>query len=163
MENFCLFVDGKDVDTGKYEYFPYSDQVILDFKKTYQVITELKKGKNPEGADKYIYAKYCVGDNELNKKAIDAAYKASKIMRNVSVAKRKKIIRDIYKNLVANKENIIKLFAIEGHPRKLAQWEYESMEYALSKNNLDLFKDNMFKQSGTAGNEKIYLVSFLPV
>lgn len=158
MENFCLFVDGKDVDTGKYEFFPYSDMSILDFKKTYQVITELKKGKNPEGVDKYIYAKYCVGDNELNKKAIDAAYKASKIMRNVSVAKRKKIIRDIYKNLVANKENIIKLFAIEGHPRKLAQWEYESMEYALSKNNLDLFKDNMFKQSGTAGNEKIYLV-----
>ena len=73
MEQFSLFVDGKDVDTGKYEYFPYADQTILDFKKTYQVITKLKKGETPENADKYIYARYCVGDHELNKKAIDCA------------------------------------------------------------------------------------------
>ena len=38
MKQFSLFVNGKDIDTGKYEYFPYSDQTILDFKKTYQVI-----------------------------------------------------------------------------------------------------------------------------
>ena len=126
----------------------------------FQIITDLKKGKKTENTDKYIYAKYCVGDNELNKKAIDAAYKASKIMRNVPISKRKKIIRDIHKNLVANKENIIKLLAIEGHPKKLAQWEYESMEYALCKNNLDMFKNDMFKQSGIVGNEKIYLVLF---
>ena len=79
-------------------------------------------------------------------------------MRNIPIAKRKKIIKDIYKNLVANKENIIKLFVIEGHPKKLAQWEYESMEYALCKNNLDMFKNDMFKQSGIIGDEKIYLV-----
>jgi acyl-CoA reductase-like NAD-dependent aldehyde dehydrogenase len=158
MENYYLFVDGKNIDTGKYEYFPYSDMSILDFKKTYQIITELKKGKNPEDVDKYIYAKYCVGDNELNKKAIDAAYKASKIMRYVPVSKRKKIIKDIHKNLIENKENIIKLFAIEGHPKKLAQWEYESMEYALCENNLDLFKNNIFNQSKTVNGEKIYLV-----
>lgn len=158
MERYYLFVDGKDVDTGKYEYFPYSDQIILDFKKTYQVINELKKGKVPEDVDKYIYAKYCVGDNELNKKAIDAAYKASKIMRNIHLSKRKKIIKDIHRNLVANKENIIKLFAIEGHPKKLAQWEYDSMNFAFCKNNLDMFKDDIFKQVGTIDNEKIYLV-----
>ena len=92
MEHFSLFVDGKDVDTGKYEYFPYADQTILDFKKTYQIITKLKKGEVPEDTDKYIYARYCVGDNELNKKAIDSAYKASKIMRDMPIAKRRKIL-----------------------------------------------------------------------
>ena len=158
MEKVCLFVDGENIDTGKYEFFPYSDQTILDFKKTYKVISELKKGQNPKDSDKYIYAKYCVGDNELNKKAIEAAHKASKIMKNLSMAKRKKIIRDIYKNLVANKEKILKLFAIEGHPKKLAQWEYESMEYALCKNNLDMFREDIFKQARTIGDEKVYLV-----
>jgi hypothetical protein len=87
MREFTLFVEGKDVDTGKYEYFPYADQVILDFKKTYQTITKLKKGEIPEDVDKYIYARYCVGDNELNKQAIEAAYRASKIMKNIPVAK----------------------------------------------------------------------------
>ena len=158
MEKYCLFVDGKDVDTGKYEYFPYSDMSILDFKRTYQIITDLKKGKSSKDVDKYIYAKYCVGDNELNKKAIDSAYKASKIMRNMSLSKRKKIIKDIYKNLIANKETIINLFIIEGHPKKLAQWEYESMEYAMCENNLNMFKDDIFKQNASSENERVYLV-----
>ena len=69
MKQFFLFVNGKDVDTEKYEYFPYADKAILDFKKTYQVLTKLKKGELPEDVDEYVYAKYCVGNNELNKKA----------------------------------------------------------------------------------------------
>jgi len=158
MEKYYLFVNGKDIDTGKYEYFPYSDKIISDFKKTYRIMTDLKKGKNPENVDEYIYAKYCVGDNELNKKAIDAAYKASKIMKSFPIAKRTKIIRDIHKNLLANKENIIELLAIEGHPKKLAQWEYESMKYACSKNNLNMFKNDMFKKNGYLSDEKIYLI-----
>ena len=158
MEFFNLFINGKDIDTGKYEYFPYSDKLISDFKKTYRIITDLKKGKNPENVDKYIYAKYCVGDNELNKKAIDAAYKASKIMRTFHIDKRAKIIRDIHKILIENKGNIIKLLAIEGHPKKLAQWEYESMEYACCKHNLNMFKDDIFKQAKSLSDEKIYLV-----
>ena len=158
MEQFSLFVDGKDVDTGKYEYFPYADQTILDFKKTYQVITKLKKGETPENADKYIYARYCVGDNELNKKAIDSAYKASKIMRDMPIAKRRKILYDVHKNLVANKEKVIKLLAIEGHPKKLAQWEYEAMDNAFCKTTLDLFKDSIWEEAGTIGREKVYLV-----
>lgn len=158
MKNFNLFVNGRDVDTGKYEYFPYSDQTILDFKKTYQIISKLKKGEILEDANKYIYAKYCVGDNKLNKIAIESAYKASKIMRNISISKRIKIIKDIHKNLVVNKENIIKLLTIEGHPKKLAEWEYYAMEYALCKTTRKLFKDDLCKQIGSVDNEKIYLV-----
>lgn len=158
MEKFSLFVDGKDVDTGKYEYFPYSDQLILDFKKTYQIITKLKKGEYPEDTEKYIYAKYCVGDNELNKKAIDAAYKASRIMKDMPVAKRRKILYDVHKYLVANKDEIIKLLAIEGHPKKLAEWEYYAMDNAFCKTTLDLFKDSVWEEAGTIGREKVYLV-----
>jgi len=153
-----LFVNGKDIDTGKYEYFPYADQVILDFKKTYQIITKLKKGENPEDVDKYIYGKYCVGDNELNKQAIDAAHKASKIFRNFSVSKRKKILYDIHKYLVLNKDEIIKLLSIEGHPYNLAKWEYSAMDNAFCKTTLDLFKDSIWNEIGSVDKEKLYLV-----
>ncbi|MBR3654591.1 MAG: aldehyde dehydrogenase family protein [Elusimicrobia bacterium] len=158
MEQFSLFVDGKDVDTGKYEYFPYADQTILDFKKTYQIISKLKKGERPEEVDKYIYAKYCVGDNELNKRAIESAYKASKIMRDMPVAKRRKILYDVYNNLVANMDEFIKLFAIEGHPCKLAGWEYLGLEQVFCKETMDRFKDELWDEVGKQGNERIYLV-----
>lgn len=158
MEHFSLFVDGKDVDTEKYEYFPYADQTILDFKKTYQIITKLKKGETPEDVDKYIYARYCIGDNELNKKAIDSAYRASKIMRDMPVAKRRKILYDIYDNLVVNREKFIKLFAIEGHPCGLARWEYLGLEKVFCKETMDRFKDELWAELGQQGNERIYLV-----
>jgi len=158
VQQFKLFIDGKDVDTGKYEYFPYADQVILDFKKTYQVITKLKKGEFVEDVDKYIYARYCIGDNELNKKAIESAYEASKIFRKFSISKRRKILYDIHKYLVLNKDNIIKLLSIEGHPYQLAKWEYSAMDNAFCKTTLDLFKDSVWDEVGSVGKEKLYLV-----
>ncbi len=158
MEKFSLFVDGKDVDTGKYEYFPYADQYITDFKKTFQIMTKLKKGETPEDTDKYIFARYCVGDNELNKKAIDAAYRASKIMRDMPIAKRRKILYDVHKHLMINREKILELLAIEGHPKKLADWEFYAMDNAFSKTTLDLFKDSIWEEAGSMAEEKVYLV-----
>lgn len=158
MKEFTLFVDGKDVDTGKYEYFPYADQVILDFKKTYQMITKLKRGEIPEDVDKYIYAKYCVGDNELNKKAIESAYRASKKFREFHISKRKKILYDISKYLAEYRDEFAKLFAIEGHPYGLAGWEYGGLETVFSKNSIDRYKDALWEELGHEGKERIYLV-----
>ena len=137
MKQFFLFVNGKDVDTGKYEYFPYADKAILDFKKTYQVLTKLKKGELPEDVDEYVYAKYCVGDNELNKKAIEAAYKASKIYKKFNILRRKKILYTISDKLIKYKSIVLKMLSIEGHPKKLAEWEYNSMQKVFCKQSLD--------------------------
>lgn len=158
MKEFSLFVNGKDIDTGKYEYFPYADQVILDFKKTYEVLTKLRKGETPESVDKYIYGKYSVGDNELNKQAIDAAYKASKIFRNFPVSKRKKILYDIYKYLVEYRDEFIKMFSIEGHPYQLAKWEYLGLEKVFCKESIDMYKDALWDEVGFEGHERIYVV-----
>lgn len=160
MREFTLFVDGKDVDTGKYEYFPYTDQSILDFKKTYEILTKLRKGEYVEqgDVDKYIYAKYCIGDNELNKKAIDSAHRASKIFRNFPVSKRKKILYDIYKYLVTYRDEFIKMFAIEGHPYQLAKWEYLGLEKVFCKKSIDMYKDALWEEVGCEGKERIYVV-----
>ena len=45
IKQFNLFVDGKEVDTGVYDYAPYSDKFITEFKNTYRVISKLKKGE----------------------------------------------------------------------------------------------------------------------
>lgn len=157
MKQFFLFVDGQDVDTGKYEYFPYADQTILDFKKTYQVLTKLRKGEVPEDTDKYIYAKYCICDNELNKKAIEAAYKAGKIYRKFNVLRRKKILYTISDKLIKYKPVILKMLSIEGHPEKLAEWEYTSIQKIFCKESIDLFKDELWTELGHENNERIYL------
>ncbi|MCM8796234.1 MAG: aldehyde dehydrogenase family protein [Candidatus Omnitrophica bacterium] len=159
MEKFTLLIDGKDLDTEVYEYFPYADKYISDFKTTFRILTQLKMGKifedSPE-ANEYIFAKYCVGKEDTNSKAIESAYKASKVFRYFPVAKRRKILYDIHKYLIQKKEELIKLLIIEGHPRKLAEWEFSGMERSFCKESLDLFKNELWKEVGYIDGETIY-------
>ncbi len=161
MKKFTLLVDGEDLDTGVYEYFPYADKVISDFKTTFRILTQLKMGKISEDSpevNEYIFAKYCVGREDTNLKAMEAAYKASKEFRYFSVAKRRKILYDIHKYLLQKKEELIKLLIIEGHPHKLAEWEFSGMEMSYRKESLDLFKDELWREVGRCGKETFYWV-----
>ena len=159
MEKFTLLVDGQDLDTGIYEYFPYTDKTLTDFKTTFRILTQLKIGKlqeESEEANKYIFAKYCVGKEDTNLKAIESAYKASLHFRYFPVSARRKILYDIHKYLVQKKEELIKLLAVEGHPRKLAEWEFSGMEKAYRKESLDLFKDELWTEVGRYDKETLY-------
>ncbi|MFA6321537.1 MAG: aldehyde dehydrogenase [Candidatus Omnitrophota bacterium] len=158
MRTFTLLANGQDLDTGTYEYFPYADQVIKDFKTPYRIISSLKKGVNVPNADDYVYAKYCVGDNETNKKAIEAAYKASQKFRYFPVSIRRKILGDIHKNLLERKEELLNLFVIEGHPRKLCEWEFSGMEKAYRPESLNFFKSELWREIGRKSNETMYMV-----
>jgi len=161
MKKFTLLVDGKDLDTGIYEYFPYADKVISDFKTTFRIMTQVKTGKlseDSEEVNEYIFAKYCIGKEDTNLKAIEAAYKASQKFRYFPVAARRKILYDIHKYLIQNKEELIRFLIIEGHPRKLAEWEFSGMEKAYRKESLDLFKDELWREIGRIDKETMYWV-----
>lgn len=159
MEKFTLLINGEDIDTGNYEYFPYTDKKISDFETTFRILTRLKTGKLAEDSDQvneYIYAKYCVGKEDSNQKAIESAYKASQRFRYFPVSARRKILYDIHKNLAQKKEEIIQLLIIEGHPRQLAEWEFSGMEKGSRKESLDLFKDELWREIGCYGQETLY-------
>jgi acyl-CoA reductase-like NAD-dependent aldehyde dehydrogenase len=157
MKIFTLLIDGHDLDTGIYNYFPYTDQVLKDFRATYKIINTLKKGIDVPDSDDYIYAKYCVGDDEVNKKAIESAYKASQKFRYFPVSKRKKILNDMHRNLLEKKDDLLKLFVTEGHPRRLAEWEFSGMEKGCRSETVNFYKDELWTEVGKKGNETMYL------
>lgn len=160
MEKFTLLVNGEDLDTGVYEYFPYTDQKICDFENTFRTLTRLKTGKLSEDSEevkKYIFAKYCVGKEDTNLKAMEAAYRASKEFKLCAVTTRRKILYDIHKYFVKEQDNLLKLLVIEGHPRKLAEWELSCMERGYRKETLDFFKDELWTEIARQGKETIYL------
>src|SRR5437016_5837942 len=53
---FKLLVDGEDLDTYKYRYFPYAEKLITDYKTVAGILRQLKKGENPAGHKEYIFA-----------------------------------------------------------------------------------------------------------
>lgn len=156
LEKFTLLIDGKDVDTGIYEYFPYADKTILDYKTTYRAIRQLKKGEKPEKYEDYIAAKYCLGKEDTNQKAIESAYRASKVFKKLSLEIRRKIAGDIHDLLVAHRDRLIELLVTEGHPVKLAEWEFSGMEMGYRKETLDFYMAGLWRRI-EEGNEVIHI------
>ncbi len=156
LQTFTLLVNGENLDTGDYEYFPYAEKLITDFRTTLHIIKQLKAGQFPENYKDYIFARYCVGTEDTNLNAMKAAYEASKEFRYFSLSKRVRILTDIYDLLLANKESLIESMIIEGHPRKLAEWEFYGMEQAYRKQSLDFYKYHLSRKVGVEGREALY-------
>ncbi len=156
METYTLLIEGKDIDTKNYNYFPYSDKMITDFKTTRNIISELKGGKIPLNTNEYIYARYCKGDENLNRIALKSAYLAAKQFQKFPLGVRRRIFLKMYELLLKNKEEFIKLLIIEGHPRKLAEWEFEGMKIGSSPKTINFYVSQIREEIGKDRNEILY-------
>jgi len=159
MQKFTLLVNGEDLDTGVYGYFPYADKFISDFKNTFRVMTDIKLGKIKEEskeAKEYVFAKYCLGDSEINKSALASAYQAFQKFRKFSLAARKKFLLDCYDLLLKKKDEFINLMIIEGHPRKLAEWEFEGMRMGTCPETINFYCQQAQEEIGRYKNEVLY-------
>ena len=158
MKLYTLLNDGKDIDTGRYRYFPFSDAVIRNYKEVFKITSNLNKGKVVKDCEKFIYAKFCINDEDTNKKAMESAYEASKKFRYMSVAARLQILLDIRENLLKHKQSLINLLMVEGHPRKLAEWEFSGMLKGVDPETLKFYKDSLWTEVGKSNKERMYLV-----
>ena len=156
MHSYSLLINGEDVDTGRYDYFPYSEKAITERFKTQQIIRELRQGKFPNNWQDYVYARYCIGMEDTNQKAIEAAHRASLEFKHFPLSARRKIYDDIHALLLLNKEAFIRLLMVEGHPRRLAEWEFEGMEIGSRPDTIDFFRAQLRREIGRSRNEILY-------
>jgi acyl-CoA reductase-like NAD-dependent aldehyde dehydrogenase len=159
MQKFTLLINGTDLDTGIYEYTPYIDKKLTDFKTTFRIITQLKTGKLSEDSEnikEYISAKYCIGKEDTNTLAIESAHRAFQEFRNFPLSLRKKILLDMHNLLLEKKEEFLRLLIIEGHPRKLAEWEFEGMKIGSSSETINFYCKQIQREIGRYGNEILY-------
>jgi acyl-CoA reductase-like NAD-dependent aldehyde dehydrogenase len=156
LPTFKLLVDGEDLDTYKYRYFPYAEKLITDYKTVAQMLKQLKMGHSAGNHQEYIFARYCIGGAETNLRAMEAAHRASEEFRYFPVNKRLKILTDTYELLLIHKEKLIELMMIEGHPLRLAEWEYLGMERGLRKETLEFYKTQITRRIAVEGDEVLY-------
>lgn len=158
IHQFTLLIDEEEVDSGIYEYYPYTNKMVVDPFGTLRKIKQLQNGEVPADYKDYIFARYCVGNLYLNQKAIESAYKASKFFADLPISIRKKIMEDIHELLLVHKERLIEIFIVEGHPRKLAEWEFLGMETAYRQATLNYYAQEIWKDMVRGGKESIYIV-----
>ncbi len=158
IKRVTLLVNGEDLDTGRYEYYPYTEKLLTDRKTTMKMLQQLKSYQTPVEYEKYVFAQYCIGREDTNQIAIKAAYEASQEFRYWSLKKRIKIMEDIHSLLLEHRGKLIELMVIEGHPVKLATWEFEGMEVAYRKESLDFYASQFRKEIKINKNsERVFL------
>lgn len=146
IPTYPLYINGRDIDTGHYEYMPYADKAIADPKGTSEIMLRIKNGEMPEGMEEYIFARCCVGDDTHNAEAIKAAAEAGKAFGAFPISKRMKIFNDIHRLLLEHKERLLEMFIAEGHPRKLGEWEFSGMLQAFTAETVSFYKTEMSKK-----------------
>ncbi|MGH7233248.1 MAG: aldehyde dehydrogenase family protein, partial [Nitrospiraceae bacterium] len=156
IPTFTLLINGKDVDTGQYKYVVPVDTLLADHDIAMQALKQIKRGHVPSNYKECLYARYCVGKKDTNQAAIKAAYEASQEFRYFPLSKRFKIAADIHKLLLANKERLIELMVIEGHPLQLAEWEFFGMEQAYRKPSLDFYVRHLTRKIAVVDEEHLY-------
>jgi len=143
LPTYPLYINGRDIDTGVYEYFAYADKQISEPKATSEIMLQLKNGEMPPEASQYIYGRCCVGDEKYNSEALVAAKHAFKTYSLFPLSKRMKILDDIHKLLLKKKEELLQLFIAEGHPRKLGEWEFSGMIEAYTAEMISFYKSEV--------------------
>lgn len=139
MNHQTLLVGGKNLDTGKYRYYPYAEKFITLPRDTLSALHNLEKGHFDSNLQEFIFARCSIGDEDVNRLAIESAYRASKKFRAFSVSRRKKICQDISRLLKTRKQELVDLLICEGHPPKLAAWEIRGMEIGGSSRNVSYY------------------------
>ena len=155
MQFYKLLIDGALVDTGRYKFFPRADASIHDPLTVMKMQRELAKGVARANVDDVFFAKYCLANEELVKRAVRAAHNASEIFRDFSFSKRKKIMQDIHEILLGKRRDIIDLMIVEGHPERLAAWEFAGMEMAYRSESIEFFKSQLRGSYGVINGESL--------
>jgi acyl-CoA reductase-like NAD-dependent aldehyde dehydrogenase len=153
LPTFTLYIDGRDIDTGEYEYFPFADRAITDPKGTSEILLRLKNGEMPAETPEYIFARCCVGKETHNIQAIESSARAFEIFNSFPLAKRIKLFRDVHQLLLKNKERLLELFIAEGHPRRLGEWEFSGMLQAFTAETVSFYKSEVSKNRRTKNSE----------
>lgn len=158
IKSFPLYIGGKAFWTGRDEYFPYVEQAILDFEKTRFILASIKAKKIPPDVNKFVYARYAVGDDNANREAMRAAHEAAPGFRELSLQRRTRILHDIHDLLIEKKKDLIDLMVAEGHPIRLAEWEFLGMESSYRPSTLNFFSQEMAKEMNSINGESIFLI-----
>ena len=124
------FVRGKDVESGRWVYVLSTRAVLDDSFASLTLKRKLEAGSiDPEDAPEgVVMGRVAVAEKDTITDALEAAAEATRIWRAVPLATRFDDFMEILRvTVLENRDEIVRLLTMEGHPLELAKWEVSGM------------------------------------
>lgn len=152
------FVRGKDTETGKWVYAVSPRAVLDDSFATLTLKRRLESGaisldEVPPGV---VVGRVSLADRATLESALAAAAEATQIWRSAPLSVRLQYWMALLRvALQKNRDELIRMLVLEGHPRSLAHWEFSGMMEAASQRTADFLHGQLWYESMADGRRNI--------
>ncbi|TMK38802.1 MAG: aldehyde dehydrogenase [Actinobacteria bacterium] len=129
MRSYPLYIDGRDDPGQGWTYTVRTSAFIDDPAETFGLKRRLElEGDRAFGDDEPTAIGRCAwGDDAENRRAVDAAARASREFGRFAPRARRQIAEDFHDTVIAASDEFVEILVAEGHPRRLAEWEIKGI------------------------------------
>ncbi|HEX8648100.1 MAG TPA: aldehyde dehydrogenase [Thermoleophilaceae bacterium] len=158
MRSYPLYVDGRP-ETGRgWTYVVDAAELIEDPRPAFRLKRRLEMGELDPAADecKGMLAGRCSwGADDENLRALAAAARASRELREYPLEVFKAVGRDFHEALLAARPEFVDVLVAEGHPRRVAEWEVGGILEACSPETLEFYFSNLEQEFSPPGRRVV--------
>lgn len=131
-----MLIDGRDDPGLGWTYVVRASALIADPERAFNLKRGLELGSvEAEELDdcRDVVARCAWGDARHNELAMQAAARASEVFGRFSLSQLRELGADFHRELLARADELVEILIVEGHPRKLAQWEVSGVVHGVDE------------------------------
>ena len=144
MKSYPLLISGKDDPGLGWTYVIRASALIADPAGAFNLKRRLElDGEQEEDHERAeIFARCAWGDARQNEAALRAAAAASEQFGRFRLTQLQDLGADFHRELLARADELVEILIVEGHPRRLAEWEVSGVVHGVD----ELTRDWYFRQ-----------------
>lgn len=156
MRSYPLWVDGEPEAGRGWTYVVDASELIADPRPAFRLKRRLEMGDlDPAECDGAVAGRCAWGAGDENQRALAAAARASRELREYPREVFRAIGDDFHDALVEARPEFVEVLVAEGHPRRVAEWEIGGILEACSPETLDFYFSNLEQEFSPPGRRVV--------
>jgi len=160
MRSYPMLIDGQDDPGSGWTYVVRASALISNPEQAFNLKRGLELGSidlQEVGDDIEVIARCAWGDDSHTERALAAAAQASEVFGRFSLQQLQDIGADFHRELLARADELVEILIVEGHPRRLSQWEVSGVIHGVDELTRGWYYDQ-FQESFAVQGRKLQLV-----
>ncbi len=159
MKSYPMLIDGEDDCGLGWTYVVRASALIADPERAFNLKRSLELGhvEASQVSSGDVVARCAWGDASHNERAMASAARASELFGRFDLERLRAIGADFHRQLLARADELVEILVVEGHPRRLAQWEVSGVVHGVDELTRDWYYSQLH-QSFVVDGRKLELI-----
>ncbi|MFI9504569.1 aldehyde dehydrogenase family protein [Nocardia sp. NPDC052566] len=145
------YVQGEDVGSDKWVHVLSVRAMLEDSFQSLRLKRDLDRGTRDLATVEpgMVVGRVAVADEDVNRRALEAAAAAAIEWRAFPIEARLDILDRVHAAVRQQRDELIRMLTLEGHPLELAKWEYSGMLEATGPAARDFLREQLWREYRT--------------